>query len=543
MVAFLVVAVFLPEQVAQAVEYDWRVLWNKPAVGTLNPSYLKDIAKIDTALAIRNILKDIANKPINSIKVSSNLTINLDKPLKMSNQRIDEIFEWLKGKPCGSKALYDYLSYSGRQVAEGDIAIMALTVDILNGVVKPEGNPKVIKNSLYALSQAAKFFGADLYPVKIKAGVELNILVPFIAHLNGDHYVLVTHVTKDKVYYSDEHREEFLPKDKFFNEFSGYALTNILPAELQVLVPAESKLILGAAHYSSNWTPNASAAEMQNYSDSIMTHLQNDISSMRSTAQAQFIKDVGISIGMSLVSGGLQSSGWLSTTGTVLGMGASVRYAITMAATSYLANGLSTGEWTNSQALMAAGIGAGVGFVMPTVSHWLGSATDSIFGRTPSTTTPGINATSPGISSQFGNIAQGLVNGSVVSLTSSLFSMAGLGSDQTVLLSSLTSGFLLGAMGGLSNMTQGLSWFEGGISGGLTSLTSTYVGNLAKDELGIESSSVSMFIGNLAGTFTNTLVNGAFYQYNGQYLANNAGKIKIYNNDRIFYDDIFDENY
>ena len=98
-VAFIVIAVFLPEQAAQAVEYDWRVLWPKPAMGTLVPSYLKDLNNIDTALAIRNILKDTANKPVNAIKVSSNLTINLDKPLVMSNQKIDEIFEWLKGKP------------------------------------------------------------------------------------------------------------------------------------------------------------------------------------------------------------------------------------------------------------------------------------------------------------------------------------------------------------------------------------------------------------------------------------------------------------
>ena len=74
-VALIVVTVFLPEQVAQAVEYDWRVLWNKPAVGAIAPGYLKDLGNIDTALAIRNILKDIANKPINAIKVSSNLTI------------------------------------------------------------------------------------------------------------------------------------------------------------------------------------------------------------------------------------------------------------------------------------------------------------------------------------------------------------------------------------------------------------------------------------------------------------------------------------
>ncbi|MDP2928398.1 MAG: cysteine peptidase family C39 domain-containing protein, partial [Candidatus Omnitrophota bacterium] len=246
MVAFIVVAVFLPEQVAQAVEYDWRVIWNRPAIGAIAPGYLKNLNNIDTALAIRNILKDIANKPVNAIKVSSNLTINLDKPLKMSNQKIDEITEWLKGKPCGSKALYDYLNYSGIKAAEGDIAIMALTVDILNDVVKPEGKPEVIKNSLYALAQAAKFFGADLYPVKVKADTELGNLTPFIAHLKLEHYILVTRVTEDKVYYSDEHKEEFLPKDTFLAKFSGYALTNILPLDLKVLNPAESKQILGA---------------------------------------------------------------------------------------------------------------------------------------------------------------------------------------------------------------------------------------------------------------------------------------------------------
>jgi len=30
MVAFIVVAVFLPQQAAQAMEYDWRILWLLP---------------------------------------------------------------------------------------------------------------------------------------------------------------------------------------------------------------------------------------------------------------------------------------------------------------------------------------------------------------------------------------------------------------------------------------------------------------------------------------------------------------------------------
>ena len=144
-VAFIVVAVFLPEQVAQAVEYDWRVLWQRPNAFTpYSPTLTKDPRQLDIPVAVRNILKDIAGKPINSIKISPTLSINLDKPLNISKGRIEEIYNWLIGKPCGSKALYDLLAYKGIPVQEQDIAVMALTVDILNGVLKPEGNPKII---------------------------------------------------------------------------------------------------------------------------------------------------------------------------------------------------------------------------------------------------------------------------------------------------------------------------------------------------------------------------------------------------------------
>ena len=100
----------------------------------------------------------------------------------MSNQRIDEIFRWLQGRPCGSKALFDYLNYTGSRATEQDIAILALTIDILNEVVNPEGNPEVIQTSLYALSKASEFFGQKLYPVKLDLNrIDGKIdLTPFI---------------------------------------------------------------------------------------------------------------------------------------------------------------------------------------------------------------------------------------------------------------------------------------------------------------------------------------------------------------------------
>jgi hypothetical protein len=253
-VALIVVAVFLPEQVAQAVEYDWRVIWQRPAASSAlyAPGYLKDITKVDIPLAIKNILLDISGKPVNAVKISPNLTVELEKPLKISKQRIEEIYNWLKGRPCGAKALYDFLSYNGLQVTEQDIAVLALTIDILNGTVKAEGNPKVIKNSLYALSQAAEFFGHKLYPVKMKGlspqGTDPE--VPFIAHLKTEHYILVNRITEEKVYYIDEHKEEFLPKEKFLQQFTGYALVGnyqqLPAATAQLLTETEAKAIKGA---------------------------------------------------------------------------------------------------------------------------------------------------------------------------------------------------------------------------------------------------------------------------------------------------------
>ncbi|RJP27429.1 MAG: hypothetical protein C4533_08210, partial [Candidatus Omnitrophota bacterium] len=249
LVAFIILAVFLPQQVAQAVEYDWRIIWRQPAA--YRPAFLNSAPdNIDIPLAVKNILKDISGKQINAIKISPTLTLQLDKPLSLSKQRIEELYAWLKGKPCGSKALYDYLNYNKVQVLEQDIAVMALTIDIVNSLVQPEGNPEVILNSLYSLAKTSEYFGKKLYPAKVDltklSEGQANIIVPFIAHLKQEHYVLVTKISEDKVYFADEHKEEFLPKEKFLEDFSGYILTLDLIDLITSISDVEAKQIKGA---------------------------------------------------------------------------------------------------------------------------------------------------------------------------------------------------------------------------------------------------------------------------------------------------------
>src|SRR3989338_2099248 len=267
--AFIVVTVFLPEQVSWAIDFDWRVLWpntasamglNTPALTgsskTLAPEYVKDIYRINIPDTIKKLLLDISSKPISTIQLSPTMSIELKEPLRMSQGRIEQIYNWLKGKPCGIKAFFDYLNMQGAKVEEQDVAVLALAVDILNDVVKPEGNPKIIKTSLFALAKTSEFFNHKLVPVKVNNSINstnsinsMSSITPFIAHFTAEHYVLVTRLSQEKIYFIDEHQEEFLPIDKFLEDSSGYALiptSASLPSGIELIPDIEAKSILGA---------------------------------------------------------------------------------------------------------------------------------------------------------------------------------------------------------------------------------------------------------------------------------------------------------
>ncbi|MGE5197099.1 MAG: cysteine peptidase family C39 domain-containing protein, partial [Deltaproteobacteria bacterium] len=360
-VAFIVIAVFLPEQVAQAAQYDWRVLWQRSTPAAFIPPTLKDknLSQADIPLAVRGILNDISGKPIKTINISPTVAIELEKPLNISKERIDQIYNWLQGRPCGSKALYDLLTYSGIQAAEQDIAVMALTIDILNNVTKPEGNPKVIKTSLYALSKASEFFGLKLYPVKLDFNSISKSITPFIAHLQGEHYILVNRITDDKVYYIDEHKEEFLPKERFLKDFSEYALISNPTSDIEILSEKEAKEILGAGITTDD-----------NYVyDNGWAYEKITLPWFKGIGITDALLGLGMTVGMGLLTGGaggMLSGIYASQFSTIasnfaIAAGADPRTAmlVGMGAGGFASGGLSgSGVWSWSGALKGMGMGA-----------------------------------------------------------------------------------------------------------------------------------------------------------------------------------------
>ena len=163
-ISVVILLTFCPEQIAWAIQYDSGVLSQKPTFALSQQSLASGTEIADS---VRKTLLQLSKKPYQEIRLSDNLSITLDKPLDISRDRIEEIHDWLRGRPCGTKALWDFLNYKGIYVRDGDIAALALTIDILNDLVEPEGDPEVIETSFYSLQQAAQYFGIDLYPIKL----------------------------------------------------------------------------------------------------------------------------------------------------------------------------------------------------------------------------------------------------------------------------------------------------------------------------------------------------------------------------------------
>ncbi|MBU1125312.1 MAG: hypothetical protein KKC84_04750, partial [Candidatus Omnitrophica bacterium] len=223
-VALAVAVMFIPEQFAHAIGFDAQVLWKVPEVYV--PIIPQESPKGNLPGRIKNLLSDLSVQQKTSITLSPSVTLKLQKPLSLSKERIAEIMRWLQGRPCGTKALIDLLRYYQIPFAEEEVAALALAVDIFHGITILQGDPSQIKTSLYALGQAADFFGLKLSPVKI--GLSPNILqkcpIPFIAHLKNDHYILVTEAKEETVTFLDEHLKTQMSMEKFLAEFSGYTL-------------------------------------------------------------------------------------------------------------------------------------------------------------------------------------------------------------------------------------------------------------------------------------------------------------------------------
>ncbi len=232
-IAALVVLVFLPEQASWAMGYDPTILWApKQLMGTGQEGYVSNFV----AENIKRSLDFLANKPLQKIKISENLVVDgVDNPKDkkvISVREVKKIYDWLRSSStqvsnyCGVYALNNFLKYRQKTANQYELTLQVVMVDILSGNIKDYKGQ--LRSTLFAIQKVAGGFGFELEAFKVKPqeliDEALNKLTPFIAHLNSEHFILVTRITPEKIYYLEKEKEEFIAKEEVPEKFSGYML-------------------------------------------------------------------------------------------------------------------------------------------------------------------------------------------------------------------------------------------------------------------------------------------------------------------------------
>lgn len=222
---------------------------------------------------IQNVNVFLANymrsPPDEQQKLLASLGLSQSEIVALTQDNITDILNFLKGQNLhfGSSAflaLQDLISnsISSNKPSYQDLSTRALLIDILSGIITPQTKGELVL-SLYALNKTSASYGVTAYALKL---TEDNLADQVekgkvIAHINGNHYVTVTKIAKEKdeennevtkVYYFEHNAGpngelRSLSLDDFKSIFGGYILAIAKPIDNQKIISDnQAKLIRGA---------------------------------------------------------------------------------------------------------------------------------------------------------------------------------------------------------------------------------------------------------------------------------------------------------
>ncbi|GEM_PF-6179950 len=144
-------------------------------------------------------------------------------------------------------SLENLLDSHGISYAREDIAEQCILVDILTGIISPLDDGDLVI-STYALNKVASLYGLTLSGAKLVWNDliqlhEASPLTKVIAHINGNHYVIITDIAQDTITYidpgiGDDKKNESLTitKEGFLRAWKGFVTTeqNVLSAVIPI---------------------------------------------------------------------------------------------------------------------------------------------------------------------------------------------------------------------------------------------------------------------------------------------------------------------
>ncbi|MFH1360598.1 MAG: cysteine peptidase family C39 domain-containing protein, partial [Candidatus Omnitrophota bacterium] len=239
--ALIVVLVFVPEQISWAINYNPYVLHKRQAAHYVDPDASKeDLTSARIAGNVEYFLRQISyqqNPELRLRLTNNNLSgaesdstapsILITSQRFYTDREIDTIYNWLREPSiyplnCSIYALKDILTSHEIDTTLEELSVVSLLADLMNDIIRP-GEPK-LKTSLFAINEVAKAYGLDYKALKVLPYELWTIKTPFMANLKSEHFVMVTGMDEENVYYTDIGQAKFMPRDVFSNEFSGFVL-------------------------------------------------------------------------------------------------------------------------------------------------------------------------------------------------------------------------------------------------------------------------------------------------------------------------------
>ncbi|MGE3982455.1 MAG: cysteine peptidase family C39 domain-containing protein, partial [Candidatus Omnitrophota bacterium] len=245
-VSLVIILVFVPEQASWAFNYNPLVLWgDKSVYPSQTTSHIQgesssDLVSNKISKSIKNLLDQIAYQENSRVKLelpkSSNknneiYSILLENNNNFNDSYISQITNWLTNPEihplnCGVYSLKDILKSYEFDIELEELSVTSLTVDLMSNIVKP--GEKKLKTSLYSISKIVNAYGLNFKNAKLAPEDVVKLEPPFIASFKNEHFVTVTAIDDNKIYYNDIGLPVYLAKDVFISELSGFVLAKNL---------------------------------------------------------------------------------------------------------------------------------------------------------------------------------------------------------------------------------------------------------------------------------------------------------------------------
>ncbi len=175
-----------------------------------------------------------------------------DFPLiELTTAGISTIIEWLRDSGtkilnCAVNALYNILTNLGIEVTTGETASKTILIDILTGTLTPGSASGELMTSMFAMVKEASLKGVNLSGAHLSLEQLQSLSTPVIAHIDGNHYVVVERISEGKVFLSGINGESMISIEDFSSRWNGDVLMTAVPSSGALLSEHRMKEIRGA---------------------------------------------------------------------------------------------------------------------------------------------------------------------------------------------------------------------------------------------------------------------------------------------------------